>query len=213
MNRFQDAIVSFQNALQLDSRFPYAINGLCIAQALAKKPREAVAACLRAAAGDPDSGASHYFLGVAYMDLGEIEKALTALQRAARIEPRTARIYVGLGFVCLHLKKYEDALKHFEHARKLNARANHVVLGLGTTYAQLKDYEKAENLLREGVSADPDNPLARYNLGIVCLARRNRDCALSQYNRLKMMDHSLANTLFTTMFRDRIVDASKDNNP
>jgi hypothetical protein len=72
---FQDAIVSFRNALQLDLRFPYAISGLCIAHALAKKPGDAVAACLRAAAGEPDSAAAHYFLGIAYMDLGEIEKS------------------------------------------------------------------------------------------------------------------------------------------
>jgi protein O-GlcNAc transferase len=67
VRRLQDAIISFRNALQLDSRFPYAINGLCIAHALAKQPGDAVVACLRAAAGDPDSAAPHYFLGVAYM--------------------------------------------------------------------------------------------------------------------------------------------------
>src|SRR5688572_28865178 len=70
------------------------------------------------------------------------------------------------------------------------------------------DYETAEEILREAVSSDPDNPIAQFNLGIVCLARKNRDCALSQYNRLKTMDHSLAKSLFTTIFRARVVDAS-----
>lgn len=112
-----------------------------------------------------------------------------------------------MGFACLKLEKYQDALQHFEHARKLDVKANHAVLGLGVTYAQLKDYEIAEKILREAVSSDPGNPIAQFNLGIVCLARRNRD-ALSQYNRLKMMDDSLAKTLFTTILRDRVVDAS-----
>lgn len=69
--------------------------------------------------------------------------------------------------------------------------------------------EKAENALREAVSSDPDDLIAKFNLGIVCLARGNRDCALSQYNQLKMMDHSLAKTLFNTIFRNRVVDASR----
>jgi tetratricopeptide (TPR) repeat protein len=208
VGRSQDAVASFRNALQFDPGFGPAINGLCGAQALAKKAGDAVETCLRAAINEPDSAAPQYFLGVAYMDLGETEKALSALQKAARIEPRTARTYVGLGFVCFKLKKYQEALQHFDHARKLDVKTNHALLGLGVTYAQLKDYKTAEEILRAAVSSDPDNPMAQFNLGIVCLARRNRDCALSQYNRLKMMDDSLAKTLFTTIFRDRVVDAS-----
>jgi Tfp pilus assembly protein PilF len=86
-------------------------------------------------------------------------------------------------------------------------------LGIGATYAQMNDYEKAEDTLRTAIADDPDNRAARLNLALVCLARRNRDCALSQYNRLKMMDHSLGKTLFTTIFRDRVVDASRYKNP
>lgn len=212
VHRFEDAIASFRNALQLDSQFSYAINGLCIAQALAKRP-EAIAACKRAATADRGSAAPHYFLGTSYMDLGENRKALRAFQQAARIEPRTARIHIGLGFACFKLEQYEEALKHFARAQKLNARAEHALLGLGVAYAQLKEYEKAERALREAIAADPDNPVARFNLGIVCLARGNQDCALSQYNRLKIMGHTLGKTLFTTIFRGRVVDASFYNKP
>lgn len=173
-----------------------------------QKAGDAVETCLKAAINDPDSAAPQYFLGVAYLDLGETEKALSALQEAARIEPRTARTYVGLGFAYLKLNNYQEALKHFGQARKLDVKANHALLGLGVTYAQLKDYGTAEEILREAVSSDPDNPIAQFNLGIVCLARSNRDCALSQYNRLKIIDHPLAKTLFTTIFRERVVDAS-----
>ena len=207
IGRPQEAIASFQNALQLDPGFGPAINGLCGSQALAKASN-AVMACLSAANNNPDSAAPQYFLGVAYIDLGETEKGLSALQKAVRIEPRTPRIHVGLGFACFKLGKYQEALKHFELARKLDGKADHAMLGLGVTYAQLKDYETAEKFLREAVSSDPDDPTAQFNLGIVCLARRNRDCALSRYNRLKMMDHSLAKTLFTALFRDRVLDAS-----
>jgi tetratricopeptide (TPR) repeat protein len=208
VGRLQDAITSFQIALQLDSGFGPAINGLCSAQALAKNAGNAVEACLRATNNEPESAGPQYFLGLAYMDLGQTEKGLSALQEAARIEPRTARIYVGLGFGCFKLKKYQEALYHFEYARKLDLKAKHALLGLGITYAKLKNYDKAEKVLREAVSSNPDNPFVQFNLGIVCLARGNRDCALSQYNRLQIMDHSLARTLFTTMFRDRVVDAT-----
>jgi tetratricopeptide (TPR) repeat protein len=212
VGRFRDAVTSFQNALKLDPRFRPATKGLCTAHALARNAVDAVQACLNAATADSDSAVPHYFLGVAYMDLGETEKALSALQKAARIEPHTARIQVGLGFACFKLRSYDEAIKHFEHATKSNERAQ-ALLGLGATYARLKDYKKAETALREALSSNPNNPIAHFNLGIVCLARGNRDCALSQYNRLKIMDHPLAKTLFTTLFQDRIVDASRYTKP
>lgn len=210
--RYQEAIVSFQNALQLDPEFSPAINGLCSVQALAKKPGT-VEACLKAAATYPNSAVPHYFLGVAYIDLGKPEKALSPLQKAARIEPWSPRIFVALGFACFKLEEYRAALKHFENATTLDMKAHYALTGLGVTYAQLKEYEKAESVLRQAVSFDPDNLTASFNLGIVCLIRRNRDCALSQYNRLKKMDHPLAKSLFTTLFRDRILDASAHEKP
>lgn len=213
-SQFRHAINSFKHALRIDPRFTAAISGLCSATALGETPVKAFDACLNAANTNAHSAVPHYFLGLAYLDRGEPDKGLTTLKKAARIEPRTARIYVGLGFAFLQLRNFDEALKYFEHARKLNGDVNHhALLGLGVTYVQLKDYKNAEKALREAVSADPDNPTARFNLAMVCLARRNRDCALSQYNRLKMMDHSAANTLFTTIFGDRIVDASKYKKP
>ena len=213
VHRFEDAIASFETALRLDSGFGPAISGMCSAQALAKKAANAIKACLRAAKNDPESAAPRYFLGVSYMDLGQPEKGLIALEEAARIEPQTARIHVGLGFACFKLKRFQEALKHFKHARKLKVNAKHASLGLGATYAELKDYQQAEIALREAVSSDPDNPVARFNLGIVCLARKNRDCALSQYNRLEMINDSFAKTLFTAMFQHRVVDASEYKKP
>ena len=212
LHRHQEAITVFHTALQLDPQFSPAINGLCSAQALAKKPGT-VQACTKAAAVYPDSAVPQYFLGIAYMDRGDPEKAQGALESAARIEPRSPRIHVALGFACLQLQKYRDALKHFENATTLNEKTPDALTGLGITYARLKDYEKAEGALRQALSLDSDEAAASFNLGIVCLVRGNRDCALSQYNRLKRMDHSLAKPLFTAMFRDRVLDASKYEKP
>ena len=61
---------------------------------------------------------------------------------------------------------------------------------------QMKDYERAEYAFRQAVVSDSNNSTARFKLGVACLARRNRDCALSEYNRLKMSDDELAKRLF-----------------
>jgi tetratricopeptide (TPR) repeat protein len=208
-SRYEDAIASFRDALAIDSDFKPAKNGLCTSTALLKKLNEAVKACLSAASSDPHSAVPQYFLGVTYLELGEATKASTAFEAAARIEPRTARIHVGLGFACFRLKKYEEALKHFEYARTINKNVPYALSGIGAAYAQLKDYGDAEKVLRQVVSSNSDDATARYNLGLVCLARKKRNCALTQYNYLKIMGHSLAATLFTTLSQDYVLDVSK----
>jgi Flp pilus assembly protein TadD len=133
---------------------------------------------------------------------------LSAFQKALQIEPDSAKVYVGSAFAYLNLKQFQNALRQFDHARKLDPNAQYALAGVGSTYAQLKDYANAEVALRGAVAVDPNNPAALFNLGMVCLARKNRDCALSQYNRLKMTDSPLAKTLFTSLSEGRVVYVS-----
>lgn len=206
--RFAEAVDSFQTALRLNPKLTPAMNGLCSAQALAEQPSVAFEACGNAAASDTQSSVAHYFLGYGHLDRGEIEQGMSAFQKALRIEPDAAKIYVGLGFAYLQLKQFRSALRQFDYARKLDPNVQYALLGLGSTYAQMKDYVSAEVALQGAVALEPNNPAARFNLAIVCLARKNRDCALSQYNRLKMTDSPLAKFLFATLFEGRVVYVS-----
>jgi hypothetical protein len=52
---------------------------------------------------------------------------------------------------------------------------------------------------------------AHYNLGLACLVGKQRDCALQQYNVLKMSDSSLAESLFSEIFSGKIVNAGVDS--
>ena len=208
--QLQEAIAAFETALRIDSELKAAKKGLCDARALAKDG-DAVGACLTAVQMDPDSAMPRYFLGVAYVDAGETEKGMSAFEEAARIEPETAKIRVGMGFASFKLENYRDALKHFEEARKLDANVEFALLGLGATYARMKDYKNAEEFLRQAMSSKPDDPTTRFNLALVCLARKDRECALSQYNSLKMLDDSLAGSLFSTIYQNKVVDVSRNN--
>lgn len=205
--RPQDGIQFFQNALRLDPEFTPALTGLCTAYSLTRQTDQSITACLKASRSLGDSAVPYYFLGSAYLDSGKAKKAVDAFEQALRLEPRTARIHVGLGFAYFKLKQHDKALGYFQQAYKLDPEVAHALSGMGATYAELREYRKAEEVLREALTFR-DNPTVRYNLGMVCLARKNRDCALSQYNYLKIMGHSLAKSLFRAVFRGKIVDAS-----
>ena len=209
--RPQDGIQFFKNTLRLDPEFTPALTGLCTAYSLTKQTDQSISACLNAATSAGDSAVPYYFLGSAYLDSGKVKKAVNAFEQAMRLEPRTARIYVGLGFAYFKLKQHDKALGYFKQAYKLDPEVGHALSGMGATYAELGEYRKAEEVLRNALTLR-DNPTVRYNLGMVCLARKDRDCALSQYNYLKIMGHSLAKPLFRAVFREKIVDASAYQN-
>ena len=80
--------------------------------------------------------------------------------------------------------------------------------GLGAVYAQLHEYKKAAGLLRGAIEREPDHSIDHYNLGIVCLLQKNRDCALEQYNYLRMRTDPLATTLFNGIHSDKVIDVS-----
>ena len=157
---------------------------------------------------DVNSAVPRYFLGHAYLDLNESEKALNEFTEAARLEPHTAKLYVGLGFAYYKMKNYREAFAALQHAQALDPNADELLSGLGAVYAQLRDYKKAEAMLRAALEREPDHLTNHYNLGMVCVLRKNRNCALSEYNYLRMKGESLANKLFTGIYSDKVIDAS-----
>jgi Tfp pilus assembly protein PilF len=145
------------------------------------------------------------------LDQKDALNALKAFETAARLEPQVARVNVSLGFAYYQLENYQQALKYFERGRTMNPKVENAFLGIASTYVQLGEYRTAEDSFRAGLGKEPDNARIRFNLGVVCLRRKNPDCALTQYNYLKIQGHSLAKKLFT-IFRNRLVDASRLSN-
>lgn len=204
--RLEDAISSFKTTLDLDSHFFAAHRGLCSAYSLARRSQDAVEMCL-IAIKEEDSGVPLYFLGHTYLDLGDELKAVATFEDAARFEPRSARIFVGLGFAYYSTKDYNHALTALEHAKAIDPNADELWSGLGLVYARLHEYKKAEEVLREALAREPDNVTDHFNLGAVCLLRKNRDCALSEYNYLRIKNDPRAQALFGSIYSSRVIDA------
>lgn len=207
LDRWEAAIASFKTTLDLDQDFHAAQMGLCAGYALARQT-EAVAVCLNVVKNDPAAAGSRYFLGHAYLNAGDTQDSIKFFEEAARLEPATAKIYVGLGFACYRAKQYGRALSYFQRARELDENTPDVFSGIGVAYADMRKFDKAELALREAISRDPEHGVNHFNLGIVCLQRKNRDCALGEYNFLKMTSDPLAKTLFSTMNGDKLIDAT-----
>jgi tetratricopeptide (TPR) repeat protein len=106
------------------------------------------------------------------------------------------------------MKKYDLALTALQHAKDLDPNADELLSALGAVYAQMHEYKKAEEIIREALARNPDHPTNHFNLGVVCLMRKNRDCAFSEYNYLRLKDDPRAEILLSRINSNKVLDAS-----
>ena len=126
--RPEDAIASFETALQLNPHYPLAETNLGIALAKIHRSAEAIRHFATALQLKPDSAETHYNLAIALLQTNRFEEAIQHLEEASRIKPGYFEAHYILA-VALHragqlphaIECYETALRlqpDFEDARQ-----------------------------------------------------------------------------------------------
>jgi Flp pilus assembly protein TadD len=116
-------------------------------------------------------------MGVVLADEGKLPEALQALERAHRLEPKDPDILNNLGFVAMASGKEEKAVEYFQEALLQDPTQNVSRNNLGFALAHLeRDQEALEAFRSAGGEAE-----ARYNMGVACEWRKDRACAIVQY--------------------------------
>ncbi len=100
-NRFNDAIESFQHALQLRPRWVKAEDNLGLAYEGLNQPEEAIKAYRQAIAwqqNDPHPSEQPLLnLAILLTDRNQLDEALALLQQAARLAPKDSKVHGALG--------------------------------------------------------------------------------------------------------------------
>jgi tetratricopeptide (TPR) repeat protein len=208
LRRFTEAASVFNKALALTPRFPASTSGLCVAYSATEEfEQQALEYCRAATELSPDSAAAYYLLGYSYLRSHQAENALKAFNKALEIDSPTARNYIGIGHAQSMLGRYSEALQSFERARSLRSDSVESIVGMGAVYYRMGKYELANQAFERALEIDPDSREGRYNLAITCLTQNHRDCAMREYNYLKIANSPLAEVLFEQLFQNRVVDA------
>ncbi|MFO0948340.1 MAG: tetratricopeptide repeat protein [Planctomycetota bacterium] len=119
------------------------------------RPREAVAALLRAVALKPEFGGTYVNLGLAYLALGDDRAAESQFQRAIALDPNLAAGYFSLGRI--HAKRGElvaakKALTRAAEIDPLLAEPHHL---LGQIHGREGNWREAANSLIQAANRDP----------------------------------------------------------
>ena len=145
-------------------------NNLGIVYAAARRPGDAAGAYLRAIAIQPDFAAVHLNLGNALRDQRQWARAVEAYREAVRLKPDFAAAHHALGTALREAGRPAEAIASYRRALHLDASsAGQVFNDLGLTYARQGDIREAESHLKQAVSAWPNDPKPRRNLGQLLL--------------------------------------------
>ena len=199
--RPDEALKSFQMALQVDSRWTPALIGA--AKALEDdNPPQAVSAAKKALEVNPSSVDALVFLAGEAADAGHHDEAKESLEKALAVNPSSLDALALRGAIAF----IEDHAQEFEAdaARVLALAPTHgdVYLSTGELAAHNYRFDEAVELTRRALALEPGNYRAQADLGVQLLrtgdepgARAALDAAFKAdpynkltYNLLQMMD-------------------------
>ncbi len=146
---------------------------------------------------EPESAAAWYGLGRIAYQRGEHEVAIERLLRALELQPAATSMHHLLGLAYRATGDLERARQHLAANRHGAVRfPDPLIDGLAALVRSAQFYLKAANraagrgryhdarrMLLEAARIDPDDPLVRYNLGLVLVRLGDESAAAEQFER------------------------------
>ena len=134
---------------------------------------------------DPENGDSWFYLGTAYILIGEKERAYSAFQKAIDINPLNDAAWYFLGMTAESLGNVEEALDCFEEALFINPGNPLVHQSKGVLFSVHGEDKKALESLSK---ADPESLVAQFYTGVSNLNLGNTDIALEAFEKVVTME-------------------------
>jgi len=133
----------------------------------------------------PDSVEVRRNLGMAYLEMGVVDKAEQHVIEALRLEPNDAWSNLLLGNIYLKHKNGRDiADKFYQRAAAADPNDAHLLSNLGSMVGQEGKYDEARNWFNQAINIDPDLPNAYYGLALLEARQENHGAAIEALDRL-----------------------------
>lgn len=179
-NRMEQAVESFQRALDINPRYTEALLNLAVAlneMGEYDKADSVYELAKEAASGEPGTyldpfvkgklANMHAELGAIYKSLGINEEAVHEYRKALSLRPDFVDIKTQLGVVFRDMKDYSRAAKLLEEAANINPRYTPARIQLGLTYYLMGERERAKAEWLKVLHEDPDHRLANMYLNLL----------------------------------------------
>jgi tetratricopeptide (TPR) repeat protein len=132
------------------------------------------------------------YVGVAYLNIGDFDKAIQFCEKAVSIDERYAVSYNNLGRIHLNIfnlstnpESLQKALLNYQKVIELDPKISAAHDGLSFIFMFEEKYEKAIYHLEMALRLQPDLDNIVYNLGVSYLKNGDKTKALSFFSQFK----------------------------
>ncbi|MDH3750821.1 MAG: tetratricopeptide repeat protein, partial [Gammaproteobacteria bacterium] len=167
--RYNDAEAAYLTALANDPANNDALKGLGIAYQRLNRPEEAEAVLRKSIDIHPGNAGLFNSLGVLLFEWGRFDEAATQYEYAVALRPDDMKYMTNLGSAFMLQGNFAAAARYFQRAIDIRPTKN-AYSNLGLMHFYVGDYEAAIESQKAAVELQPNDHLARANLGDTLLA-------------------------------------------
>ena len=181
---YEQAIVEYGRAIQLDSDYAEAYNNRSTAHLLMANYGEAVADCNWALDFAPDFVATYINRGIAYTGLRDYDNALSDYAKALELAPENVYAYYNQGNTYLWMTRYQEAITNYGQAIALDQEFLAAYINRGVAQNELGNYDLALADFSQAVDLNPDYVYAYYNRANVYRELQRHKEAIADYAKV-----------------------------
>ncbi|MBN1233627.1 MAG: tetratricopeptide repeat protein [Candidatus Coatesbacteria bacterium] len=105
-------------------------------------------------------------IGLAYIEIGQMNKAEEAFKKLLEKRPNLAETYNNLGWLYYSLEDFDKAVDMYSKSLAINPSFVQAMLNLASVYETQKKLKEAINTWEKLMVIDPDNQIAKEKIGI-----------------------------------------------
>ena len=188
-----EAIESYQKAVQLNPNFPEAYNNLGLALHRKNMLDEAIESYQKAVQLNPKYSDAYNNLADALSIKGQIKAAVSYYEKALLFNPDCPDIYVNLGNVYLKTGHIEKSIRYFKKAQDMsNPNLPAIFNGLGNAFLSMNQYSEAISYFQKAMEHKPSDLNSYINIGVAQKDQGNFNEAMLWYEKALTLDPNAA---------------------
>jgi tetratricopeptide (TPR) repeat protein len=192
--RFNEAMVEYQKALEIDPDYANTYNSMGLALAAWGRPDEAIIQYRKALEMDPDNIQLYRNLSAALEGRGRNSEAIALFRQCVERWPHDAEARNHLGAALGQAGKLDEATAQLEQALKLDPRCAEAHYNLGKVLVGRGRLDEALTHFEQAVAIKPDYANAQHNLGSLFMAQGRLAEAVDHYHQALQVTPNDADT-------------------
>ena len=116
--------------------------------------------------------AFRYNIGICYIHLNKLDRALLHMEKAAGIFPEFYKTYIQIGYIFQRQWKDDVAISYYRKALEKNPRANEVFVLIGDIYLDRNQMGMANRYYLASLELNPKNPNAQLGQAKIHFLRK-----------------------------------------